>query len=61
MGEYGKIQPFYGVWLHGQIKNLVDQANRRKGEIPQEQSADVQAAVAELEKVLGKLHRYGGK
>ena len=61
MGGYGTLNQLYGGWLHGQIKSLVDQAHKRKGEVPPEHSGDVQAAVAELEKILGKLHRYGGK
>jgi hypothetical protein len=58
-GDYGKVQAFYGVWLHGQIKGLLDQANQRKGEVPPEQSGDVQAAVAALEQAVQKLGRWG--
>jgi hypothetical protein len=58
MSEYGKPQAFYGVWLHGQVKHIIDQANSRKGEIPANQSGDVQAALAELEKALGKLQPH---
>jgi hypothetical protein len=58
MSEYSRPQALYGVWLHGQIKGLVDQAHSRKSEVPAEQSADVQAALADLEKVLGKLQRH---
>jgi hypothetical protein len=58
MSEYSKSNMLYGVWLHGQIKSLVDQAHSRKSEIPANQKADVESALAELEKVLGKLQPH---
>lgn len=60
MSEHSKSETFhtlYGVWLHGQITSLIDQANARKSEIPAGQSADVHAALADLEKILGKLKK----
>ncbi len=58
MGGYGKFQALYGVWLHGQIKGIVDQANARKSEIPAEMSADVHAALSQLEQALSKLQKH---
>jgi hypothetical protein len=53
-----KFHVLYGVWLHGQIKSVIDQAHQRKGEVPAHQSADVQAAVQALEQALSKLQRH---
>ncbi|MEA2721861.1 MAG: hypothetical protein QOJ39_3725 [Candidatus Eremiobacteraeota bacterium] len=54
----GKVQALYGVWVHGQIKGILDQANKRKSEIPAEQSADVQEALKALEQALQKLAHH---
>jgi hypothetical protein len=57
-GGSGKIQPLYGVWIHGQIRSLLDQANQRKSEVPAEQSNDVQEALKHLENALSKLQHH---
>jgi hypothetical protein len=57
-GGAGKIQPLYGVWIHDQIKSVVDQANQRKSEVPAEQSGDVHEALKSLEHALGRLQRH---
>jgi len=58
MADYGKPQAFYGVWIHGQIKNVIDQAHQRKSEIPPNQSSDVQEALKHLEHALSKLQHH---
>jgi hypothetical protein len=56
--DFNKNQLLYGVWMYGQVKGLVDQANQRKGEVPAEQSGDVQEAVKHLEHALAKLQHH---
>jgi len=57
-GGSGKIQPLYGVWIYGQVKGLIDQANQRKSEVPAEQNSDVQEALKHLESALGKVQKH---
>ncbi|MEA2721862.1 MAG: hypothetical protein QOJ39_3726 [Candidatus Eremiobacteraeota bacterium] len=58
MTDAAKFQPLYGVWLHGQVRSVVDQAHQRKGEIPPNQSSDVQEALKHLENALSKLQHH---
>jgi hypothetical protein len=53
-----KPQALYGVWIHGQIKNILDQARQRTSEITAEQKADVEAALQSLEQALSKVQRH---
>ena len=57
-GGSGKFQPLYGVWIYGQVKSLIDQANQRKSEIPAEHSNDVQEALKHLESALSKVQKH---
>ena len=58
MSEYSKPHVFYGPFLYGQVKSLIDQANQRKSEVPAEQNNDVQEALKHLESALGKLQKH---
>jgi len=53
-----KPQPVYGVWIHGQIKGILDQARQRTSEVSAEQKADVEAALQSLEQALSKVQRH---
>jgi hypothetical protein len=48
----------YGVWVYGQVKSIVDQANQRKSEIPPHQSKDVEDALTHLHSALSKLKQH---
>jgi hypothetical protein len=56
--DASKPQPLYGVWIHSQLKNILDQANQRGHEVTSESSADVQAALKHLEDAVAKLHPH---
>jgi hypothetical protein len=53
-----KPQPLYGVWIHSQVKSILDEANQRKGEVSAEASSAVQEALKHLEDALAKLHPH---